>query len=155
MRKLLGSSFSELTSAIFALRTWFNAELVVMLPTPRAYALKLPATILSRTQHFRFKKISNKDVVHHLSHILNEEGIEFESECLDIISRSGQGSLRDTLTLLDQAIIFSKGKITRSCVVDMLGLIDPSFMEEVFDIVLNKKDINDVIHKLEEYEASE
>ena len=117
-------------------------------------ALKLPATILSRTQHFRFKKISNKDVIHHLSHILNEEEIEFESECLDIISRSGQGSLRDTLTLLDQAIIFSKGKITRTCVVDMLGLIDPSFMEYVFDIVLNKKDINEVIYKLEEYEAS-
>lgn len=117
-------------------------------------ALKLPATILSRTQHFRFKKISNKDVIHHLSHILNEENIDFESECLDIIARSGQGSLRDTLTLLDQAIIFSKGKITTTSVVDMLGLIDPAFMDEIFDIVLNKKDINDIIFKLEEYEAS-
>ena len=117
-------------------------------------ALKLPATILSRTQHFRFKRISNKDVIHHLSHILNEEGIDFETESLDILSRSGQGSLRDTLTLLDQAIIFSKGKVTRSCVVDMLGLIDPDFMETIFDTVLNKKDINDIIHRLEEYEAS-
>ena len=117
-------------------------------------ALKLPATILSRTQHFRFKKISNKDVIHHLSHILNEENVDFESECLDIIARSGQGSLRDTLTLLDQAIIFSKGKITTTSVVDMLGLIDPAFMDEIFDIVLNKKDINDIIFKLEEYEAS-
>ena len=117
-------------------------------------ALKLPATILSRTQHFRFKRISNKDVIHHLSHILNEEGIDFETESLDILARSGQGSLRDTLTLLDQAIIFSKGKVTRSCVVDMLGLIDPDFMETIFDTVLNKKDINDIIHRLEEYEAS-
>ena len=69
--------------------------------------LKLPATILSLTQHFRFKKIANKDVLHHLSHILNLEGIEFENEALEILARSGHGSLRDTLTLLDQAIIFS------------------------------------------------
>lgn len=117
--------------------------------------LKLPATILSRTQHFRFKKIANKDVIHHLMHILNEEKIEFESEALDIISRSGQGSLRDTLTLLDQAIIFAKGKVTTVAVVDMLGLIDPKFMDEIFDIVLNKEDTIGIVSALEEYEAGQ
>ncbi len=117
--------------------------------------LKLPATILSRTQHFRFKKISNKDVHHHLSHILHEENIEFESEALDILSRSGQGSLRDTLTLLDQAIIFSKGKITTSCVTDMLGMIDPQFMDNIFEVILQKGDINPIIEALEEYEAGQ
>lgn len=115
--------------------------------------LKLPATILSRTQHFRFKKISQKDVIHHLTHILNEEKIEFETDALDIISRSGQGSLRDTLTLLDQAIIFAKGKVTTSAVVDMLGLIDPEFLEKVFDTILSCGDINPIIESLEEYEA--
>lgn len=117
--------------------------------------LKLPATILSRTQHFRFKKISNKDVMHHLSHILHEEGIEFETEALEILSRSGQGSLRDTLTLLDQAIIFSKGRITTSCVTDMLGMIDPLFMDNIFDVVLKRGNINPIVDALEEYEAGQ
>ena len=116
--------------------------------------LKLPATILSRTQHFRFKKIASKDVIHHLTHILNEEGVEFETEALEIITRSGQGSLRDTLTLLDQAIIFAKGKVTTTAVVDMLGLIDPSFMDKIFETILQDGDINPLIESLEEYEAS-
>ncbi|MFA7083971.1 MAG: DNA polymerase III subunit gamma/tau [Arcobacteraceae bacterium] len=117
--------------------------------------LKLPATILSRTQHFRFKKISNKDVIHHLSHILRVENVEFEPQALEILSRSGQGSLRDTLTMLDQAIIFSKGKITTSCVTDMLGMIDPQFMENIFEVVFQKGDIAPIIEALEEYEAGQ
>lgn len=116
--------------------------------------LKLPATILSRTQHFRFKKIAKKDVIHHLTHILNEEKVEFEIEALEIVTRSGQGSLRDTLTMLDQAIIFSKGKVTTSAVVDMLGLIDPKFLDEIFNIILSSGDINPIVTSLEDYEAS-
>lgn len=118
-------------------------------------ALKLPATILSRTQHFRFNKISKNDVVNHLNHILNIENIEFEKEALELLARSGQGSLRDTLTLLDQAIIFSKGKITSSSVVDMLDLIEPSLMEEIFKVILSKGDINSLIPKLQSYEVSQ
>ncbi|PHO10707.1 DNA polymerase III subunit gamma/tau [Malaciobacter canalis] len=117
--------------------------------------LKLPATILSRTQHFRFNKISNADVIHHLSHILNEENIDYETEALEILSRSGQGSLRDTLTLLDQAIIFSKGKVNTISVVEMLGLIEPKVMDEIFDIILNKKDITNLVKELENYEISQ
>ena len=117
--------------------------------------LKLPATILSRTQHFRFNKIALSDVIHHLSHILNEENIDFEKEALDILARTGQGSLRDTLTLLDQAIIFSKGRVNTTSVVDMLGLIDPKLMDNIFSIILNKGDINQIIKDLENYEVSQ
>ena len=117
--------------------------------------LKLPATILSRTQHFRFNKISDSDVVHHLSHILNEENIDYEKDALGILARSGQGSLRDTLTLLDQAIIFSKGKITTTSVVDMLGLIEPKLMDDIFFIFLNKGDINQIVKDLESYDVSQ
>lgn len=117
--------------------------------------LKLPATILSRTQHFRFNKISNSDVIHHLSHILNEEGIDYESEALEILARSGQGSLRDTLTMLDQAIIFSKGRVSTTAVVDMLGLIDPEVMDTIFQVVLNKGDITAIVKELENYEVSQ
>ena len=118
-------------------------------------ALKLPATILSRTQHFRFNKISQSDVVHHLSHILNIENIEFEKDALEILARSGQGSLRDTLTLLDQAIIFSKGRVATSSVVDMLGLINPALMEKIFKVILNKEDINPLLWELQSYEVGQ
>lgn len=117
--------------------------------------LKLPATILSRTQHFRFNKISDIDVVHHLSHILNEENIEFDTDALEIIARSGQGSLRDTLTLLDQAIIFSQGRITTSTVVNMLGLIDPKLMDDIFQVILNKGEIISLVKELENYDVSQ
>ena len=117
--------------------------------------LKLPATILSRTQHFRFNKIADSDVIHHLVHILNEENIDYEKEALEIITRSGQGSLRDTLTLLDQAIIFSKGRVTTNSVVDMLGLIEPKLMDNIFSIILNKGDITQIIKELEIYEVSQ
>jgi DNA polymerase-3 subunit gamma/tau len=115
--------------------------------------LKLPATILSRTQHFRFKKIAHKDVLNHLEFILNEERIEFEVEALDILSRSGAGSLRDTLTLLDQSIIYSKGKITATVVTDMLGLLDPKFMDKLFGVILESQDIGTIVDELNSYDS--
>ena len=93
--------------------------------------LKLPATILSRTQHFRFKAISHELIVKHLEDILIKEQISFESGALKIIARSGSGSLRDTLTLLDQAIIFCGGAISTHGVTDMLGLLDPRRIDEI------------------------
>jgi len=117
--------------------------------------LKLPATILSRTQHFRFKKIAPKNVLHHLTHILNLENVNYENEALEILIRSGEGSLRDTLTLLDQAIIYSKGSISTAAVTDMMGMIDPLFMKKLFDIILENKDTTDMIHELDAYEAGE
>ena len=127
--------------------------------------LKLPATILSRTQHFRFKQISKNDITHHLSHILNLESAERESlnqdkinydvEALDMLSRAGNGSLRDTLTLLDQAIIFSKGYITPQNTASMLGLLDPKELEMIFDTILkgDKKKLITTIKELESYEC--
>lgn len=117
--------------------------------------LKLPATILSRTQHFRFKKIPEKDVFHHLTHILNLENTSYETEALNILIRSGQGSLRDTLTLLDQAIIYSKSGVSTSAVTDMMGLIDPAFMDKMFDTILKNGDTNDILNELESYEAGQ
>ena len=117
--------------------------------------LKLPATILSRTQHFRFKKISQQNIKHHLSHILNLEKIDYEDEALDMISRAGNGSLRDTLTILDQAIIFSKGFIDSKNVASMLGLLDSQFLEDVIKAIFaNDKDkIVEIIKELESHEA--
>ncbi len=117
--------------------------------------LKLPATILSRTQHFRFKKIAQQDIIHHLEHILNLEHIDYEPEALAILARSGGGSLRDTLTLLDQAIAFSDGVINIASVTKMLGLVDPQEIAKIFDLILAKKsqELMEVIGSLQEYEA--
>ncbi len=116
--------------------------------------LKLPATILSRTQHFRFKKISNQNVKAHLSHILNLENITYEPEALEILARSGSGSLRDTLTLLDQAIIYSKNHVDVATVTEMLGLIDPQFFENLFAVIF-AKDRPALVAELKALEAYE
>jgi len=100
--------------------------------------LKLPATILSRTQHFRFKKIPGKLVLRHLEYILNKEGIEYEKEALEIIARSGAGSLRDSLTLLDQAIVYSQNYVDVKTVTGMLGIIEPSLLEHLLEQILQK-----------------
>ena len=117
--------------------------------------LKLPATILSRTQHFRFKQIKNSDVVNHLCHILHLENVEYEKEALEMLSRAGNGSLRDTLTLLDQAIIYSKGFITPSSVATMLGLLDPTQLERIFAAVLgsHRNELLSLIKELESHEC--
>ena len=116
--------------------------------------LKLPTTVLSRTQHFRFKQISRYEIVKHLEFILSKEDVSYEREALEILARSGGGSLRDTLTLLDQAIIYSAGNITKSSVAAMLGLLDPSRIEQIIEHVANadKNAIRVLVTELETYE---
>ena len=116
--------------------------------------LKLPSTILSRTQHFRFKRISYPNIVHHLTHILHLENIAFEPEALTILARSGSGSLRDTLTLLDQAIIYSKNFVDVKTVADMLGLLDPQTIDTLFSLIF-AKDRHQLIEMLKELEIYE
>ena len=100
--------------------------------------LKLPATILSRTQHFRFKKIPQNLVLAHLEHILNLEEIGFEKDALEILARSGAGSLRDSLTLTDQAIVYSKNFVDVATVTGMLGIIEPSHLEALLSDIMMK-----------------
>ena len=99
--------------------------------------LKLPATVLSRTQHFRFKQISKQNIVKHLEYILNNERIAYDSGSVELLARSGSGSLRDTLTLLDQAIIYAKGELTQGKVADMLGLLDPKRIDDILALVMS------------------
>lgn len=117
--------------------------------------LKLPATILSRTQHFRFKKIPQNLVLSHLEHILNLENIGYEKEALEIIARNGAGSLRDSLTLLDQAIVYSKNFIDIGTVTGMLGIIDPNILGRLIEDIMRKdrSKILAFVHMASEYEA--
>ena len=117
--------------------------------------LKLPATILSRTQHFRFKQIPHRLVVEHITNILNKEGVSYEQEALEMIARSGSGSFRDTLTLLDQAIIFCKNHIEVASVSDMLGIVDPQVLKEYFQGILHHQHdkVSEILQVLYEYEC--
>ena len=117
--------------------------------------LKLPVTVLSRTQHFRFKPIAKSAVVAHLEQILKTENIAYEEGALEILARSGSGSLRDTLTLLDQAIIFSREGITERAIADMLGLLDPAKIGEILDVVLRQDRAGaiEIIKEVENYNA--
>ncbi|OLR50389.1 DNA polymerase III subunit gamma/tau [Helicobacter pylori] len=101
-------------------------------------ALKLPATILSRTQHFRFKKIPENSVISHLKIILEKEQVSYETSALEKLAHSGQGSLRDTITLLEQAINYCDNAITESKVAEMLGAIDRSVLEDFFQSLINQ-----------------
>lgn len=117
--------------------------------------LKLPATILSRTQHFRFKPIPQNLVINHLANILNKENIPFEDEALKIIARSGEGSLRDSITLLDQSISFTNGSVNAKEVASMLGLVDPVKIDEILNIVLkrDREGVISILDELSSYEA--
>ncbi|WRF71403.1 DNA polymerase III subunit gamma/tau [Helicobacter pylori] len=101
-------------------------------------ALKLPATILSRTQHFRFKKIPENSVISHLKTILEKEQVSYETSALEKLAHSGQGSLRDTITLLEQAINYCDNAITEGKVAEMLGAIDRSVLEDFFQSLINQ-----------------
>ena len=117
--------------------------------------LKLPATILSRTQHFRFRKIAQPILEKHLEHILNLENVEYEKEAISIIARVGAGSVRDALTLLDQAIVYSKNFVDVSTVTNMLGIIEPSLLENLIDSIILKDEraILDFISISNEFEV--
>jgi DNA polymerase-3 subunit gamma/tau len=91
----------------------------------------------------------------HLEHILHLEGVRYEKNAIEVISRSGAGSVRDALTLLDQAIVFSENFINLSTVTTMLGIIEPLLLEELIDKILakNRVGILEFISMASEFEA--
>jgi DNA polymerase III subunit gamma/tau len=93
---------------------------------------KLPMTILSRCLQFNLKNMSPERIVQHLQYVLGQEAIAFEEPALWLLGRAADGSMRDALSLTDQAIAFGSGKITTTDVGVMLGTIDQT---AVFDIV--------------------
>jgi len=116
--------------------------------------LKLPATILSRTQHYRFTKIDERLIKNHLEYILAKENVNFDDKAIELLAKSGNGSLRDTITLLEQAIAYSKGNITLDVVVEMLGVINPEVIDRLFSLVLNqdKEAIKELIKEISTYD---
>ena len=85
---------------------------------------KIPNTINSRCQHFQFRRISYKEIVERLRFILREEGIDAGEDALSVIARTSDGSMRDALSLLDQAIAYTGGSLTGGDVSWILGQAD-------------------------------
>ncbi|MFJ3486330.1 DNA polymerase III subunit gamma/tau [Pseudomonas sp. NPDC090202] len=93
---------------------------------------KLPATILSRCLQFSLKNMTPERVVEHLSHVLGAENIPFEDDALWLLGRAADGSMRDAMSLTDQAIAFGEGKVLATDVRAMLGTLDHG---QVYDVL--------------------
>ncbi|WP_207849569.1 MULTISPECIES: DNA polymerase III subunit gamma/tau [unclassified Pseudomonas] len=93
---------------------------------------KLPATILSRCLQFSLKNMTPERVVEHLTHVLTAENVPFEDDALWLLGRAADGSMRDAMSLTDQAIAFGEGKVLAADVRAMLGTLDHG---QVFDVL--------------------
>lgn len=99
---------------------------------------KLPITVLSRCLQFSLKALSQSQIKQHLSFILSQEGIAAEEDALALLARAAKGSLRDSLSLTDQAIAQTNGDIRLGAVREMLGFLEQSWAEILLQDVLNR-----------------
>ncbi len=96
---------------------------------------KLPPTILSRCLQFNLKRITQEHIAQHLIQIVEEEGIGYESQALRLLAQAADGSLRDALSLLDQAIAYGAGKLSSADVGQMLGTVEKSTVVELIKML--------------------
>ena len=92
---------------------------------------KLPVTILSRCLQFHLKALDETQISQHLAHILTQENIPFEDPALVKLAKAAQGSIRDSLSLTDQAIAMGNRQVTNSVVSNMLGLLDDNYSIDI------------------------
>lgn len=100
---------------------------------------RLPATILSRCLQFHLRNLSVEVIVEYTGRILAEEKIEAESDAIRHIAKAADGSMRDALSLIDQAVSFGGGKLVTEQVVDMLGVVDQELVGDIF-VALSRND---------------
>jgi DNA polymerase-3 subunit gamma/tau len=100
---------------------------------------KLPVTILSRCLQFNLKALSRTQISQQLDFVLGEEGIVFDKEALNQLARAAQGSMRDALSLTDQAIAQGNGVVSLQIVTDMLGLMDKNQVLKLVHAVVQKE----------------
>ncbi|MEL7024798.1 MAG: DNA polymerase III subunit gamma/tau [Pseudomonadota bacterium] len=102
---------------------------------------KLPVTVLSRCLQFNLKRIPPQLIVDRLAEIAAAESIEAEAGALRLLARGADGSLRDGLSLMDQAIAFGDGALSESDVSQMLGALDDTFVLEILDALIEKSGV--------------
>jgi DNA polymerase III subunit gamma/tau len=121
------------------------AHVIFILATTEGH--KLPETIISRTQRFTFKPISIEDLVAHLRFIANKEKIEISDEALKLIAEHGQGSFRDSISLLDQ-VHSGTAAINAETVEQALGIVDSTSLEELI-LCLGNQDMSGLLKTLQ------
>lgn len=150
----------------------FNA-LLKTLEEPPAYAVfilattnpqKIPATIISRLQKYDFHRLKNEDLIAQLSFILKQENLEADDQALKLIAQLANGGMRDALSILDQSVTLSDGKITLDLVTDLTGTTKKELLfsylksvyqgdtktavKEIEEIIYSGKDLAQFIHEL-------
>ena len=113
---------------------------------------KIPVTVLSRCLQFNLKQMLPAAITAHLSRILESEAIAFEGEALPLIARAAAGSMRDALSLLDQAIAHGGGRVGAAAVGEMLGTIDQGYLLELLG-ALAARDAAGVLRVADEMQA--
>jgi DNA polymerase III subunit gamma/tau len=94
---------------------------------------KIPVTVLSRCLQFNLKQMPPGHIVSHLENILGQEGVTFEQPALRLLAQGAHGSMRDALSLTDQAIAYAAGQVTLDAVQGMLGALDQSYLVRLLD----------------------
>ena len=134
----------------------FNALLKTLEePTPNVVFIlattelhKIPATILSRVQRFEFKSIKTQDIRDHIFQILEKEGIDYENEAVEIISRRAEGGMRDALSILDQALsLTQEGALTTAVSEEITGTISLAALDH-YVAALAQKDATSALDNL-------
>lgn len=131
VHRLSGSAFDAL------LKTLEEPPAHVMFIFATTEPLKIPETILSRTQRFDFKRVSVEDLAAHLGKIAKTEKLKIDQSALVVLARKADGSVRDSLSLMDQIAAFASGDITEDDVVKALGLVDRKFLSGYLDAIAN------------------
>lgn len=113
---------------------------------------KLPATIISRVQRFNFRRIAVPDAVAHLRHIADAEHILVDDAALELIAQQGNGSFRDSISLLDQLQSLTDDTITKELIEDVLGLADAETIHRLL-VAYQQQDLPSIVHRLNDAEA--
>ncbi|MCP5245299.1 MAG: DNA polymerase III subunit gamma/tau [Burkholderiales bacterium] len=170
MRDLLENALYAPTSARFKIyiidevhmlsKSAFNAMLKTLEEPPAHVKFvlattdpqKIPVTVLSRCLQFNLKQIPATRIAVYLENILIQENISADEAALVLIAQAAQGSMRDALSILDQAIAFGEGTVTQNAVRDMLGAIDQHYLYDLLDALASRNG-QQVLSLAEEMEA--
>ena len=110
---------------------------------------KVPITVLSRCLQFVLRNLTPQQVADHLTHVLKTEKIVYEPAALALLGRAAQGSMRDALSLLDQAIAMGSGSVKETDVRDMIGAVDKRYLYELLTFLM-EQDGTQLIQKAQE-----
>lgn len=156
MRELLENAFYAPTNARYKIyiidevhmlsKSAFNAMLKTLEEPPDHVKFvlattdpqKIPITVLSRCLQFNLKQIPPTLIATHLKYVLEQEKISYDEASLQLLARAAQGSMRDALSMLDQAIMFGKGKVEETETHAMLGTIDQSYLYDLLEALIQK-----------------